>query len=151
MKTGEKITKLRNTKGWSKKELADLLDVSEEVVKEWESNNSIPAGDTLEQLASLFGVGTDYLVAAGTSDGDKDLSDDSSNNPYMNYRIERDVARDEMRYGGKNNVLFTVYWLAVIVIYFVVSYFGDTWSWSWLIIAIAAIIFYPITNSQKKS
>lgn len=58
----EKLISLRKQKGWSQEELAERLDVSRQAISKWESGQSLPETDRVVQLATLFGVTTDYLL-----------------------------------------------------------------------------------------
>ena len=58
----EKILKLRKESGMSQEELAEKLNVSRQSVSKWESAAVYPELDKILQLASLFGVTTDYLL-----------------------------------------------------------------------------------------
>ncbi len=58
----DKITEERKKNGWSQEELATKLGVSRQAVSKWESAGSIPDLQKVIQLATLFGVSTDYLL-----------------------------------------------------------------------------------------
>lgn len=58
----DKIIEERKKNGWSQEELAAQLGVSRQAVSKWESAGSIPDLQKVIQLASLFGVSTDYLL-----------------------------------------------------------------------------------------
>ena len=58
----DKIIEERKKNGWSQEELADQIGVSRQAVSKWESAGSIPDLQKVIQLATLFGVSTDYLL-----------------------------------------------------------------------------------------
>lgn len=58
----QKILQLRKKQGWSQEELAEKLGVSRQSVSKWESAVSLPEIDKIMELASVFGVTTDYLL-----------------------------------------------------------------------------------------
>lgn len=58
----DKIMEERKKNGWSQEELAEKLGVSRQAVSKWESAGSIPDLQKVLQLATLFGVSTDYLL-----------------------------------------------------------------------------------------
>ena len=64
-----KIKDLRKDKHITQKELAKLMNVSQQTVGAWETGRAIPGSDTLGELADLFNVSTDYLL--GRSDNGK--------------------------------------------------------------------------------
>lgn len=62
MLMSEKIAVMRKKNGWSQDELAEKLKVSRQSVSKWESAASIPDLNRIIEMASLFGVTTDYLL-----------------------------------------------------------------------------------------
>lgn len=62
---GEKIAEKRKEKGWTQKELADMLHVSDKNVSKWECGRSVPDIFYLKQLADLFDVNVDFFVESG--------------------------------------------------------------------------------------
>ncbi len=73
MTLGDKIYNLRQEKGLSQNELADLLDVSRQSVSKWEIGASVPDIDKLIKLSEIFSVSIDSLV--------KDSEEISSSSP----------------------------------------------------------------------
>lgn len=57
-----KIRELREARGMSTQELADILGVSQRQVQLYEKGESVPKIEGLVILADLFGVTTDYLL-----------------------------------------------------------------------------------------
>jgi len=157
MDVGNRITKLRTSKGWTEKQLADQVGVSAGTVKDWESGNSVPGDAKIEAIASALGVEADYLSAGSQTpqvDGKVSSSDENVVNAYGGYRVARDemrMERDAMRYsGGRGSVIYAVYWIIIVLVYLAVSYLLDGWNWSWAIFVAAGAIFYPIMNSRRK-
>lgn len=58
----DKILNLRKKNGWSQEELAELLGVSRQAISKWEGAQSIPDISKIIEMASLFGVSTDFLL-----------------------------------------------------------------------------------------
>lgn len=58
----DKILALRKKNGWSQEELAEKLNVTRQSISKWESAASIPDINKILDLASIFGVTTDYLL-----------------------------------------------------------------------------------------
>lgn len=58
----DKIIEERKKNGWTQEELAEKLGVSRQAVSKWESAGSIPDLQKVIQLATVFGVSTDYLL-----------------------------------------------------------------------------------------
>ena len=61
MTIGEKIRKLRKEKGWSQSQLAQKIDINTRNISLYESEKAIPSSETVQKLATLFDVSTDYL------------------------------------------------------------------------------------------
>lgn len=61
MDIGKKISQLRKEKGFTQKEVADFLNVSDKAVSRWESGVGNPDMNLIPKIAKLFGVSTDYL------------------------------------------------------------------------------------------
>ena len=59
---GERIALLRRGKGWSQMELAQQLHISASAVGMYEQGRREPSLEGLVELASAFGVSTDYLL-----------------------------------------------------------------------------------------
>ena len=62
MTFSEKIYQAREQKGWTQQELADKAGLSRRAIIKYEYNSARPRHDTLNRLASVLGVTTDYLI-----------------------------------------------------------------------------------------
>lgn len=62
MELGERIDRLRETRGWTKKELAERLHLSPSMVSEWIRGVRDVTRENLEKLSDIFGVSVDYLL-----------------------------------------------------------------------------------------
>ena len=61
-----KLKELRETKGYTQKDLAMRLNVSVSSVGMWESTSQIPTAKKLIEIAALFNVSVDTLLDAST-------------------------------------------------------------------------------------
>ena len=61
-KLGEEIKSFRNEKGWTQKELATKLNVTDSAVSNWETGTTNIALDICEALADLMGLSLDRLL-----------------------------------------------------------------------------------------
>lgn len=59
---GEKIMRLRQSKGYSQEELGEKLGVSRQAVSKWETGQTTPDVDKVVLMSEFFGVSTDYLL-----------------------------------------------------------------------------------------
>ena len=68
---GERIKKLRKSKGVTQRELAERLGISEQAVSKWEKNLSNPSTKNLLQIAKIFGVSITYFYQSEESQSKK--------------------------------------------------------------------------------
>jgi len=66
----ERLKTLRKEAGLTQEEVAKKLGVSRPAYTYWEKGEKRPTPDKLTQIASLFGVSTDYLLNSDTEDID---------------------------------------------------------------------------------
>ncbi len=79
---GKTIAELRKAKGWTQRELAGKLQVSDKTISKWEKDVGSPSIEFFPILAKIFNVSVDYLMI-----GDKAESNDdscNSDNIYFN-------------------------------------------------------------------
>ena len=60
---GRKISEFRKVSNMTQMELADRLNISFQAVSNWERGNSMPDISKLPELAELFGISIDELLA----------------------------------------------------------------------------------------
>ena len=60
---GDNVARLRGERGWSQRELAEKLGVTNGAVAAWESKGTLPNFERVEQIARLFGVQMPVLFA----------------------------------------------------------------------------------------
>ena len=54
MDFSEKIKEIRKTEGYTQKKFAELIDVSEDSIRNYENNRRIPTGDVLKNICQQF-------------------------------------------------------------------------------------------------
>ena len=59
---GERIKKLRISRGYSQQQLADRLFVTKSLISAYETGQRSPSYDNLIGIARIFKVSTDYLL-----------------------------------------------------------------------------------------
>lgn len=80
MTIGENIRKYRKAKGYTQRELANLLNVKISAVSAWEIGRNQPLMDNVEKLAHVLGVQKSDLIENDNSTKQKiDLSKDNDN------------------------------------------------------------------------
>ena len=60
--SGETIRELREKKGYTQKELADVLALSDKTISKWETGKGLPDSVMLSPLASALGVSVSELL-----------------------------------------------------------------------------------------
>jgi len=58
----ERICALRKDRGWTQKQLADMLSVTDKTVSKWETGYTVPDVEMLDKLAKVFDCTLDELV-----------------------------------------------------------------------------------------
>lgn len=58
----KKILKLRKERGWSQKELAKQLNVSDKLISKWETSQSTPSIDYIKEMCKIFNVDMSEFV-----------------------------------------------------------------------------------------
>lgn len=73
-KTGQLITELRKEKGFTQKELADILNVTDKAVSKWERGLSFPDISMLEPLSEVLDISIMEILAGERQDEKETLS-----------------------------------------------------------------------------
>lgn len=60
---GSRLRSLRQKKGLTQRELAELIGAKHNSISDWENDGHKPDMDTLEKLMGVFEVSSDYLLA----------------------------------------------------------------------------------------
>ena len=66
---GEKVRALREGRGLSQVQLAELLGVTKGIISAYETSVRMPSYKVLIRIARLFGVSTDYLLGLECREG----------------------------------------------------------------------------------
>ncbi len=78
--TGELISSLRHEKGFTQKELAEKLNVTDKAVSKWERDVSLPDINTIPKLAEILGISIEELIKSNPQNNTK--------NRKMDYLID---------------------------------------------------------------
>ena len=77
MKTlGYRLAEARKNFGLTQKEVAEKLLLTTQAIKAWENGHSLPDTEQIPELASLYGVTTDWPVPAVTAHNSMKAMDD---------------------------------------------------------------------------
>jgi transcriptional regulator with XRE-family HTH domain len=63
---------LRNSKGITQEQLANILDIPESTIRRLETSDSLPRKERINQLADFFNVKVDYLMGRSENFDNKD-------------------------------------------------------------------------------
>lgn len=83
MTLGEKIKSARKAKGFTQRQLADMVNAKHNSVSDWESNKSKPDMDTVELLCGALDLTPTYLVGSKSDDEYADIIGKIMNEPGM--------------------------------------------------------------------
>lgn len=71
---GDRIARLRRTKGWNQKDLADRIGARPTQISKYERGSGLPRPDLLPRLAEALEVSLDYLMTGrGTGETRRDF------------------------------------------------------------------------------
>ena len=68
---GDIICALRKEKGMTQKDLADMLNITDQAVSKWERNLAFPDTATIPKIAEIFGVSVEELMNAKSIPGNR--------------------------------------------------------------------------------
>ena len=71
---GSRIAELRKSKGWTQKQLAERLNVTDKAVSRWERGLNFPDLTTVEPLSALLEVSPSVLLGLAEKDSDEALA-----------------------------------------------------------------------------
>lgn len=83
MTLGEKIKSARKAKGFTQRQLADMVGAKHNSVSDWESGKSRPDMDTIELLCGALEVTPTYLVGSKSDDEYADIIGKLMNEPGL--------------------------------------------------------------------
>lgn len=97
---GKKIRELRIEKGYTLKQLGEMLNLGESTISMYENGKRTPDYDTLTKIAEIFNVSTDYLLGRTDQRNPNKLelpSEFKTPEEAMKFILEQNVI---MGYGG---------------------------------------------------
>lgn len=74
--TGELISSLRHKKGFTQKELAEKLNVTDKAVSKWERDVSLPDINTIPKLAEILNISIEELIKSNPQNNTKNRKTD---------------------------------------------------------------------------
>lgn len=108
---GAFIATLRKEKGWTQKEMASRLGVSDKAVSKWETGKSLPDMGILIPVSELLGITVDELLS-----GDKRTDQTTKGNGYEPNKVIIDYATRSIRRIKKNYRLIPAAILGIFVL-----------------------------------
>lgn len=133
LQLGANIASYRKRFGMTQVGLAEKLNYSDKAVSKWERGESVPDVLTLVQLAELYGVTVDDLLA----DPDALPENTSKVEKVMEKAVEKTLKRkaDKGMILGLSSLLV---WFVALLLFVVISSFEIPYSWLAFIYAIPA-------------
>ena len=90
----KRIKELRELKGDSQEDLANLFGYKKQAVSHWENNGKVPRGKVLEKLAERYQTSSDYLL--GITDNPERVSTE----PQKPKDLEKFLDQQEIMFDG---------------------------------------------------
>lgn len=85
---GKRISERRKVLGYTQEQVAEMMDVSVQMISNLERGNKAIKIDNLLKISSILGVSTDYILKGVTTDGDSsDLAKAIASLPEKDYRM----------------------------------------------------------------
>ena len=112
---GAFIANLRKDKGWTQKEMASRLGVSDKAISKWETGKSLPDMGILIPVSELLGISVDELLS-----GKKRNDDVAEGNGYEPSKVIIDYATRTIKRIKKNYRLIPAALLGILVLSIVV-------------------------------
>ena len=82
-KYGKMLSGLRRDKGFTQKQVAEMLGVVPKTVSKWETGHGLPDVETLPKLAKILGVSTETILSGQTENNPKDCGNLSRMKIYV--------------------------------------------------------------------
>ena len=116
-KIGKFILELRKQKGWTQKELAEKVGVSDKTISKWECGNSIPDITYLEALCNSLDISVNELLS-GERLSDKSYSEKAEENIM--------ALMKENESNKKGSFLQVIFGVLLIVLSFAILVLGSS-------------------------
>lgn len=88
---GEELKKCRSAAGLSQRQLAELLNVSQQAVGSWETNRTSPSPETIADIANVLEISSDKLL--GVSAQKNPPQSDGTFEPELTEKDELDISK----------------------------------------------------------
>jgi len=113
---GAFVANLRKDKGWTQKELASQLGVSDKAISKWETGKGLPDMGMLIPLSEVLGVTIDELLSGKKRSGDTtDETGDKPNKVIIEY-AEKTIKRTKKNYRLIPVGLLGIFILTVVIL-----------------------------------
>ena len=133
LQLGSNIAGYRKSRGLTQAKLAEQLNYSDKAISKWERGESVPDVVTLVQLAELFDVTVNDLLA--------DPDELPGGGGKVEQALEKVVEKHLKRKANKNIILMlcsVLVWSVALALFVVISSLGITRSWLAFFFAIPA-------------
>lgn len=123
VKTGLLIAQIRKDKGYTQKELAEKINVSNATVSKWETGKGFPDISLLESLANSLDIKVSDIIAG-------EIIEDTN----ITENIVTDIVDATIKEQEKKTKMFNwIIAITVAIIYLIVSLITLKWEITWVI------------------
>ncbi len=148
MTLGERLQQLREEKQISQEELGNLLNVSEQIISKWESNETIPTVETLIKLKEIFGVSIDSILAEEEAENSESGTADTYSYESTD-KFSFSLNKDELKYMHK---MFTmtplknlVLWLFLLIFSLFITFSASPEERNSYFLIILSLVFFCLS------
>ena len=99
---GKNIRKARQERDLTQEAMAELLNLSESAISQWESGKTSPDLGILPELCAVLGVSSDWLLDIGTETREKEIEEIIARAQKYGDAGRDDQAADILKEGLKN-------------------------------------------------
>lgn len=114
IKTGKFIAEMRKEKGFTQKQLADILNISNKTVSKWETGNGLPEVSLMLPLCDALGISVNELLA-GERLTDADYKKKAEEN-MMNLIREKEENKKKMLLSAITGGISTAAFVTLIIV-----------------------------------
>ncbi len=141
---GERIAELRKKAGFTQKEMAKKLNVSDKSVSRWERDENLPDLYMAHDIARLFGISVDELIGCESATVPEEVSEPSEDKKATNLRREENIERvlkvKRHDFNVRSNVIRTVPFFAFVIAVAICYGLGGNGVDEWLVAVSTAIV-----------
>jgi len=138
MDVSKKLKELRESKGFSLKELAEKCGKEIGLIKEWEEGSTIPSASDLIGLSKVYGLTMDEMLYKDTETPEYNAENGKyANLPGNGEEVKKGLTKAE-------KITLIIFPGICIVVYLLLGFVMNLWSPGWIIFLIIPIYYILI-------